>query len=513
MHRSVIATRIRPRSAVCRPTQPGPRRDQPAPLPPRVRARPARGDRADVLARGGPGRGRARFDDRDVRRRAGDRRRAPDRRACARPRAGKQRRQRGRRPGHRALQDDPRGGGLRAAVRRRGRRRERLASQRPAHPAGRRRPDDRGDRRRARLARRPGRRLERRCDRRPDRARELARRRTTDDLRPRLDQRRRHRCHRDQGGARCTAGPRHGRCRDRDLAAGLGRPGAALRDRQLDRGVERLGSARAHRRARGRRADALPGGWAVRVHPARPAGDPLRARRAGAADRRRFRRDRDLLGRRASARGLRGRRRGSLGRDRRRVRARGPVDGRRDRPPGRRPRARAEHPRRARRQPRPRLGPVAARADADPARRGGCRRRVCARRARPGLCRRGLAWAAGRSLPFVGAFVVLYALALVGAVPRPAFPFDPGLYQFGARAAIALAAMLVAAAASAYLLRSLRVGGATARGAAVGGLGAVSVGACSASGSRTRTWRCCSLRPLISGCSPRLEGGPAAPPS
>lgn len=106
---------------------------------------------------------------------------------------------------------------------------------------------------------------------------------------------------------------------------------------------------------------------------------------------------------------------------------------------------------------------------------------ACARVARgPASAVRGIAWAAARSLPFVGASVVLYALALVGAVPRPAFPFDPGLYEFGTRAAIVLAAMLLAAAASAYLLRSLRVGGATARGAAVSGLGAVSVGACSA---------------------------------
>ncbi len=73
---------------------------------------------------------------------------------------------------------------------------------------------------------------------------------------------------------------------------------------------------------------------------------------------------------------------------------------------------------------------------------------ACARVARgPASAARGIAWAAARSLPFVGAFVVLYALALVGAVPRPAFPFDPGLYEFGTRAAIVLAAMLLAAAA------------------------------------------------------------------
>jgi len=106
---------------------------------------------------------------------------------------------------------------------------------------------------------------------------------------------------------------------------------------------------------------------------------------------------------------------------------------------------------------------------------------ACARAPRgPASAARGIAWAATRSLPFIGAFAALYGLALVAVVPRPAFPFDPGLYEFGTRAAIVFAVMVLAAAASAYLLRSLRVSGATAPSSAVGGLGAVSAAACSA---------------------------------
>jgi hypothetical protein len=88
---------------------------------------------------------------------------------------------------------------------------------------------------------------------------------------------------------------------------------------------------------------------------------------------------------------------------------------------------------------------------------------ACARaaRLRTGLGA-GLAWAAARGLPFVGALLMLYALALVGLVPRPDFPFDPGLHEFGVRAAIALALIVLTGVASALLLRR---GGVTAPGA------------------------------------------------
>ncbi len=69
----------------------------------------------------------------------------------------------------------------------------------------------------------------------------------------------------------------------------------------------------------------------------------------------------------------------------------------------------------------------------------------------------GLVWAAGCALPFIGALAVLYALALVGLVPRPPFPFDPGLYGLGARGAITFALMLIVLAGSVVLLRGRNI--------------------------------------------------------
>jgi hypothetical protein len=103
----------------------------------------------------------------------------------------------------------------------------------------------------------------------------------------------------------------------------------------------------------------------------------------------------------------------------------------------------------------------------------------CARAARLRLgLGAGLAWAAARSLPFVGALLVLYGLALVGLVPRPEFPFDPGLYEFGARAAIALVLIALAGVAGTFLLRRGGVTGASAPAAAVPAVGLVAAGAC-----------------------------------
>ncbi len=64
------------------------------------------------------------------------------------------------------------------------------------------------------------------------------------------------------------------------------------------------------------------------------------------------------------------------------------------------------------------------------------------------------AWAGVRSHPFIGALALLYLLAAFGAVPRPPFPFDPGHYELGTRAAIAFGAMALVAAASFWLLHS-----------------------------------------------------------
>lgn len=105
---------------------------------------------------------------------------------------------------------------------------------------------------------------------------------------------------------------------------------------------------------------------------------------------------------------------------------------------------------------------------------------ACARATRRGGgLGRGLAWAAARALPAIGALAALYGLALVGVVPRPEFPFDPGLHPLGARAAISLALIALAAVASAVLLHRAPVPGygAAPAGAlpAVGAIGATAV--------------------------------------
>ncbi len=89
----------------------------------------------------------------------------------------------------------------------------------------------------------------------------------------------------------------------------------------------------------------------------------------------------------------------------------------------------------------------------------------------------GVAWAAARSLPFVGALAVLYGLTIVGAVPDPPFPFDPELYGLGSRAAVTIVVMVIAAGASAFALRALGITAGSAPAA-----------------SRGRAWRRCRRR-------------------
>jgi len=64
-----------------------------------------------------------------------------------------------------------------------------------------------------------------------------------------------------------------------------------------------------------------------------------------------------------------------------------------------------------------------------------------------------LAWAASWAAPGVAALLVLKALALVGLVPTPAYPFDPGTLELGVSEALALA-LLAAIAAAVVLLGS-----------------------------------------------------------
>ena len=90
----------------------------------------------------------------------------------------------------------------------------------------------------------------------------------------------------------------------------------------------------------------------------------------------------------------------------------------------------------------------------------------------------GLIWAAARSLPFIGALAMLYALALVGLVPNPPFPFDPGLFGLGARGVIAFVLMAAIAAASFYLLRARHVTADAAPTQALAACGAITTAAC-----------------------------------
>ncbi len=86
---------------------------------------------------------------------------------------------------------------------------------------------------------------------------------------------------------------------------------------------------------------------------------------------------------------------------------------------------------------------------------------------RGGSIARCLAWAAARTAPFVGALALLYALALTGLIPRPTFPFDPGIYPSGTRTAIALSLIALLGVGTIFLLRRF---GVTARSAPPGSL-------------------------------------------
>lgn len=70
--------------------------------------------------------------------------------------------------------------------------------------------------------------------------------------------------------------------------------------------------------------------------------------------------------------------------------------------------------------------------------------------------RRAAFWAAERVLVPLAGLLLAYLLGLVGIVPRPGFPYDPGLHPAGAEAPIAFAAILAACLLAALLIRPLR---------------------------------------------------------
>lgn len=75
---------------------------------------------------------------------------------------------------------------------------------------------------------------------------------------------------------------------------------------------------------------------------------------------------------------------------------------------------------------------------------------------RPERALRSLAWVAGRALPLLAALLLAYLLALVGLLPRPAFPFDPGDLPVGTSGKISLLVLAAALGAALFLSRPLR---------------------------------------------------------
>src|SRR3954471_20179189 len=69
---------------------------------------------------------------------------------------------------------------------------------------------------------------------------------------------------------------------------------------------------------------------------------------------------------------------------------------------------------------------------------------------------RGFAWAGLRSVPFLGALLVLLAAALMGPMPSPDFPFDPRVETLGTGGTISVAAAILLYCAIAFFLRPLR---------------------------------------------------------
>lgn len=70
--------------------------------------------------------------------------------------------------------------------------------------------------------------------------------------------------------------------------------------------------------------------------------------------------------------------------------------------------------------------------------------------------RRTIPWALERALPPLAALLLAYGLAIVGLIPDPPFPYDPGAFPPGARGPIAFVALAAAFALVALLIRPMR---------------------------------------------------------
>jgi hypothetical protein len=69
---------------------------------------------------------------------------------------------------------------------------------------------------------------------------------------------------------------------------------------------------------------------------------------------------------------------------------------------------------------------------------------------------RGLVWTVIRSLPFLGALLVVLVTALVGLLPSPDFPFDPRLEKLGAGGTVSVIVAVLLYLLIAFFLRPLR---------------------------------------------------------
>src|SRR3954447_22180958 len=69
---------------------------------------------------------------------------------------------------------------------------------------------------------------------------------------------------------------------------------------------------------------------------------------------------------------------------------------------------------------------------------------------------RGIVWTLLRLLPFLGALIVILGTALVGLMPSPDFPFDPGIEGLGTAGTIAVIAAVLFYVLIAFFLRPLR---------------------------------------------------------
>jgi Peptidase family M28 len=66
-----------------------------------------------------------------------------------------------------------------------------------------------------------------------------------------------------------------------------------------------------------------------------------------------------------------------------------------------------------------------------------------------------LGWVIGRSLPFLAALALAYALSIVGLLPNPSFPYDPGRFAVGWRAVVVALLVTAALAGTWYATRPL----------------------------------------------------------